>query len=247
MGCLLLVVVVAMIWKISAEQGKPKLYRVELIPTILPAIYFFVLQLLWMWNKWRLTRPAVIRAARANPRKPDAFVRSVALPTGIFVFVVMVITVHLSFSSLWQTTRRVAFLAEIGPWGVNCFLLLVLLMLWQPWLVRRQWAADPAWQRPKVVELDADGFHVADSVRRVHFAWQHFVEAYETDNLLVLLAENGLGYSVPKRAFGDADEIDRARALIQNNISYCRFLVIPGGFAVVPKPVVPVSGEEKLG
>jgi len=43
-----------------------------------------------------------------------------------------------------------------------------------------------------------------------------------------------------KRAFADPQAIERCRSMLQNVIPITRFLVPPIGFAVLPKPVLPL-------
>jgi hypothetical protein len=81
----------------------------------------------------------------------------------------------------------------------------------------------------------------ADTVASSAYTWPYFSRARETENLLILAGDGGLQHLLPKRAFGDTAEIEACRSLLQNKIANTKFLTLPGGFAVLPKSVIPLS------
>jgi len=60
---------------------------------------------------------------------------------------------------------------------------------------------------------------------------------------LILVNTAGHSYAIPKRAIPDDAAVQQVRALLQNKIRNVSFLAAPSGFAVLPKPVLPVDSE----
>jgi len=141
---------------------------------------------------------------------------------------------------VWRPTREQLVLLEIGPWMVDLLLLVLLGHLHRRWSARQQWLSKPGWRRAKAIEMDEQGFSLLDAMSRVQHRWPYFRRARETANLIVLISEDGLQYLTPKRAFADPLDADRTRGLIQNMVPQTTFLTRPGGFAVVPRPAIPL-------
>lgn len=140
---------------------------------------------------------------------------------------------------VWRLTRPQLLLLEWGPWALNLVLLIVLGVLQRRWSARQQWLANPTWGRPKVIEIDEWSFRLSDTVTRIELSWPGIVRAHETANLLVLHAESGLRYLIPKRAFADEADLFRARSLIQTAVPDNKLQASPVGFAVMAAPAAP--------
>ena len=229
----------------TAPQNPPADLILDLVTTMIPVAVILLILVIALWRSWR--------NSRWSPRIPDPTAKSSRIVRQVvssFALLLLALAILLLFNPnitfLWYASRGDMVLLRIGPWAVVFILLIAFSLLYRQWQPRQQWLANPAYRREKVLELNDQAARLSDSLLVMESKWENFIMAWETPNFLFLVAEDKRRWMIPKRAFSDESEIDRARALIQNKIADSRFLVQPGGFAVVPKPVVPVSEEERM-
>ena len=216
------------------QEGPELDLLLVLMPAALPGVVLLVF-LGWSFFKQIRLRPVASREPGARAVLPS--------PTRGAAVIGMIIGGLFITAALWLTTPgpsilvhpsrplmvRVAMYVSIA----EMFILFAYAKLTARLAVRTQWNAKPTWRRAKVMTLDDAGFSISDALSRTDYRWEYFSKARETENLLVLHAEDGLMHLIPKRAIREG-ELDAARALIQNGIPDSKFLVVPGGFAVLP-------------
>jgi hypothetical protein len=224
----------------NIDENLPDDVVVELITSTIPALVvagMVAMMYVVSWRKARWKRPRANDGERRRSLGPQVL--------GYVLLTIVTFAVILPLNPwatcIWYPTRGELALLRVGPWLMNLAAIFIWSALHRHWQPREQWFNNPGFRRPKVLELDDQGFRLSDSINRYDFKWDAFIRAAETTGLLVLVAEDKKQWMIPKRAFTDEGEIDRARALIQKKITDSQFLVQPGGFAVLPKPVVPVS------
>ena len=142
----------------------------------------------------------------------------------------------------WQPSHFLLTLLSFAPW----FLVLVALILWGTRAARRAvrtaFEKRPGFRRERTVELNSSGITTDDGMMHSHSKWQRYDRALETANTFALRDENGETTVLPKRAMVDRpDIILTVRALLNNGIADCEFLVQPTGFEVTPIPAIPLS------
>lgn len=219
---------------VPAAANPPRDLSVDVLPSLLPAIYVWLMYVVAIWKTWRKSRKAPSHAAPRRTLARRVTVIAIGAVSGGIAFVLM----NSDITKIWYPSRTQIILIAIAPWAVLIIFMHVLGVLQRGGNARQQWLAQPGWRRPKVVELDENGYHISDAVMRRDMAWSCFPRARETSNLLVLIGEDGQLQLIPKRALSDGQEVDQLRALLQNMIKETSFLVKPGGFAVLPKPVL---------
>lgn len=214
-----------------------------LIPSFLPALLLGAL-IFWATHKQLRQMPAVSRDPALPPPLPTRGGATGAQIVFWAIFVLIVAAIWFLFADPWPLLARLnrgeLLMIALSPWAADVLLLVVLLWTQKRWGPRAQWNAKPSWRREKVLVVDEAGFTLIDSHSRVEYRWAYFLKSRETANLLVLHSEDNLMHLIPKRAIPEG-ELDHARALIHNGIPDSQFLVKPGGFAVLPKPVLPVE------
>lgn len=215
----------------------PRELVLDLLPTVLPAVLVFLLLLMATWRAYQRSREGPVLTVSSGRKLVYQVIWMVVM--GIFTLGVLTL-LNRDWAIVWQPARGKLLLLEMGPWMIDLMLLVLLGQLQRRWSARQSWANKPGWRRPKVVQLDEHGFSMLDLVSRVQHRWPYFRRARETANLIVLISEDGLQYLIPKRAFADLLDADQARGLIQNMVAQTTFLTRPGGFAVVPKPAIPL-------
>lgn len=241
---LLFLMIAASLWmqELSPVRPRPaelpaRELALDLLPSVLPAALVFLLLAIATWRTYRRSWQGPTLTVTSGRKWAQQVV-------GVLIMLIVALgtlaLLNRDWEIVWQPTRNQLLLLEIVPWMINLMLLVLLGQLQRRWSARQQWASKPGWQRPKVLELDAAGFSLLDPVSRVQHAWPYFRRARETANLIVLISEDGLQYLIPKRAFADPLDADRARGLIQNMVPQSSFLSKPGGFAVIPKPAIPL-------
>ncbi|HEX5243489.1 MAG TPA: YcxB family protein [Tepidisphaeraceae bacterium] len=157
----------------------------------------------------------------------------------LIVFGTIALFEHAEFL-LWTPTRTQRFLVSGGPWVVTILLLVVFGFANHRWTIRAKWLT-PGWRRPKVVEIDAMGYLVIDELTQFRYAWGYFTAARETENLLILVAEDSQRHIIPKRAFVSPADLHRCKALLQGVITNTSFWAAPPtGFEMIPTPVLPL-------
>lgn len=244
---LVFLMIAASVWMQDQSAAGPRPAEVpprelawDVLPSVLPATLVFLLLAAAIWQTYRRSHQ------RSEPRVSSGqkFVYQAIWMVVMIAFAFGTLTLlNRESGMLWQPTRQQLLLLEMGPWMIDLTLLVLLGQLKRRWSARLQWASKPAWRRPKVIELDHDGFLSLDEMSRVHHRWPYFLRARETANLIVLISEDGLQYLIPKRAFPDPLDADRARGLIQNMVPQTNFLTKPGGFTVIPKPAIPLPND----
>ena len=221
----------------AAHEDFPVDPILEFVTTLLPSGVMLLILILSLWQAWRSSR----WSPHPLKRRRDGMLATVIVLGIAFLAFGGFLLVNRPTTFLWYATRDQLVLLRIGPWVLVFVLMIVFSLLYRRWQPRKQWLMNPGHRRETEIELDDLGVRVHDSLTLHERKWETFVKARETPGLLLLESEDARRWMIPKRAFNDASEIDRARALIQNKISDSRFLVQPGGFAVLPKPVMPVS------
>lgn len=217
--------------------------RLELLPALFPALYVCVLYVVTIIRTWRTAR----RPELAIHQPVNQSSRLARLIPVVFVGGAVEWGLTANWNSIWYPTRMQILLVTAAPWIVVIILMQVLGILQQPCNTWRRWRGNEGWRRPQSVSLDATFFRVDDGVTRRECIWAYFGRARETDNLLVLMGEGGTQYVIPKRIFPDPVDLERCRSLLQNVIASTQFLATPVGFAVLPKPVLPLPEFESQG
>lgn len=210
--------------------------RTELLPALIPGSYVCAIYVLTLIKTWQATRE---RDGSAPAVRHDA-VRIAAQLVGVALGIAVWFAIAGAWEWHWQPSRTQIVLVTIAPWAVLIVLMQVLGAYVRRGKVVAPWRTNPATRRRKTFELDETGLRIQDAVYRFECEWSYVKRVRETLNLLVLIAEGGAEYVVPKRAFADPSELERCRSLLQNVVSNTRFLVKPIGFAVLPRPVLPL-------
>lgn len=218
-------------------DGMPVDLVADVLPGVLAVAFLCIFVLLASWNTWR--------ASRVKRPDPTAIARSlvtqvIGIILGLLIAASAILLTRRDVVLLWMPTRGERILASGGPGLAMIFLLIVMGTLQRRWNIGKQWVSKPGWQRPRTIELDAQGFRAWDAISRYDFSWAYFVKARETENLLVLVGEDELQHMIPKRAFADAAELERCRALLQSMIGKVEFQVTPTGFEILPQRVLPL-------
>jgi hypothetical protein len=223
---------------VAPAQPPPRDLVAELLPPVLAGAFLCLTFFLAIWTAWRKAHRTVATGPAAA--SPMVASRVVGAVMGLMMFVGVGALFNPDYVLIWHPTRTQTILASAAPWFVCVFMLLLLGRLQRRWTPRQRWLSNPAWRRPHVIELDATGLQLSDPLMRLQMDWSCISRARETPALLVLVNEDGKSYILPKRAFRDSSEIAQARAILQNAVKHTSFLVDPVGFAVLPRPVLPV-------
>jgi hypothetical protein len=227
-------------WSRFEQENAPQDLLLEILPTGLPAAFVILIYLIALWKGWRKSKYGAVPGQSANLGK-----KRIARGLGMVIWIAIVIglyaLVDFGHSVTWHPSQAQLIMVRLAPWGVVIAMTFALGILQRRWAPRQQWFAQPSWRRPKTIEMDGNGFQLSDPLMRTSLAWACFTRARETQNLLILTTQDGLNYLIPKRAFADPLDVDHCRALLQNVIPQTSFLVLPGGFAVLPKPVIPLA------
>jgi hypothetical protein len=210
--------------------------RIELLPAIIPAFYIFIVYLLTIAKTWRTSRDP--SAATAAPR--DIVGRVIRTLSGGIIGAAIWFGIAGTWDWGWYPSRTQIALVTVAPWIVLIGFMQVLGVLQRRGKSFGPWRTNAAWQRPKSVTMDGSGLRLRDALYYFEFEWPYFKRVRETRNLLVLIGEGGMQYLIPKRAFADPADIEHCRSLLQNRVPHTRFLVRPMGFAVLPKPAIPL-------
>jgi hypothetical protein len=222
-------------------DGMPLDVVADVLPGVLAAAFLCLFVFLASWRAWRASR--VKRPdPTANARGP--VVQVIGIVLGLMIAGGTVLLTRKDAVLLWMPTRSERILASGGPGLAMIFLLIATATLHQRWNIRKLWVSKPGWLRPRTIEMDAQGFRAWDAISRYEFAWPYVVKARETENLLVLVGEDELQHMIPKRAFADAAEIERCRALLQSMIGKVEFQVTPTGFEILPQRVLSLPALE---
>jgi hypothetical protein len=72
--------------------------------------------------------------------------------------------------------------------------------------------------RPRTIVLNEHGLKLLQPGRRHYWAWDAFRSFAETDKLFVLRISLEIAHKIPKRAFVNAVEVERARQLFQDRL-----------------------------
>jgi hypothetical protein len=225
-----------------ALDGMPLDLISDVLPSALLGTFVCALMIIVAWKAWRGSRVA---AAEVQPGKTTASARIIGGLLGFSVAGAIYLLIKPDWVIPWTPTRTQRILLSAGPMAVVILLLIMAGKLQQRWTAARHWVSKPGWKRPKVLELDATGYHISDALSRQHYAWASFVRARETGNLFILMAEDAQQYVVPKRAFSGPEELQQCRSLLQSMIAKTDFLVQPTGFEVIPKPVLPLAAASQ--
>jgi hypothetical protein len=227
------------------RKHPPDDLMLELMPTCIPAAFVVLVYAITIWKGWRKSRfrPASVNGSLAKNNNTARIIRLVFWGG---IGAIGYILVGLKESMTWHPSNAQLVLIRLAPWAVVIGQMLLLGQLQRRWLPRQQWFTQPNWRRPKTMVMEENGFSVMDALSSNQMSWAFFARARETENLLILVSHDGLQYVIPKRAFVDSAEVERCRALLQNMIPNISFLVQPSGFAVLPKPVIPVEPEITL-
>lgn len=214
----------------------------EIIPPGIPAAFVLLIYGITMWRAWKTSRfrdPPRAPAA-ANPATRVKLIRATVFVTfGAAAY----FAIGIGQSLTWHPSKTQLVLVRLAPWTLVVGAMILFGRLQLAWTPRKKWYTQPTWRRTKVIVLDERGFSMSDALTATQLSWAAFTSARETENLLVLQTEDGLQYVLPKRAFDETAEVERCRALLQNVIPKTTFLVRPGGFAVLPKPVLPAIAQ----
>jgi hypothetical protein len=214
-----------------------------LIPSLLPALLLGAL-IFWTMYKQLHKKPAASRDPALPPPLPTQGTATGAHIVFWVIFALIVAAIWFLFADPWpllaRPDRGELLMIALSPWAADVLLLGVVVWTQKRWAPRSQWNAKPAWRRDKVMIVDEAGVSLIDSHSQTQYCWAYFSKARETANLLILHSEENLMHLLPKHAIPEG-ELDQVRALIHNGIPDSQFLVTPGGFAVLPKPVLPVE------
>lgn len=219
--------------------GKPIDLLSDVFPSLVPAALFSALLVFAGWQSWR--------RSRFPPRPPGARRRPAGSRIVISVIFVLIVFSTIAFFEryeflLWTPTRTERYLVSGGPWAVIVLLFAVFAIANHRWAIRAQWVGKPGWRRHKVVEIDAMGYLAVDELTQFRYGWGYFIGARETENLLVLTAEDSQQHIVPKRAFADVVDLQRCKMLLQSVITHTSFWPAePTGFEMIPTPALPLS------
>jgi hypothetical protein len=80
--------------------------------------------------------------------------------------------------------------------------------------VRRQWETQPALARPKTAEITASGISLSDAFVKSESIWHGFEKWQETKSLFLIFTGAGNYLMIPKRAFGNPEELTAMRSLL---------------------------------
>jgi hypothetical protein len=191
---------------------------------------------------WKTLRGRRKAPSGPVPAERTLSARVIGAAFGLLLGALIVLLLHSDYVLPISPTRPQRILLSGGPWALAIALLIVSGKLQRRRAALNQWKTSPGWERPKTAEIDVFGYHVSDDVTRHHYAWPHFTRARETENLLILHAEDSRQHIIPKRAFANPAEIQQCRAMLQTFIGKTDFMVAPGGFEVIPTPVLPLPG-----
>jgi hypothetical protein len=131
----------------------------------------------------------------------------------------------------WRVNRSIVMLIALTPWASVFLLHVMLIKLKKIDPVAELWKKMPSLDRPRTVRLGDDGYVVQEEMVTQFFNWKYFLSARETPSTLVLKGERNA--VIPKRAFESQQQLEQARAIIQNQVPNCQFLVEPTGFPVL--------------
>jgi hypothetical protein len=222
-----------------AVQYPPRDLVADLLPQLVPAAYVWLVLALAFWTNWRKSRAHVKREGqhRSLVRILIGLVFGLIAGGGIIV-----LTGH-NQTFIWHPSSHEAIFIAAAPWSFTVLLMLLLGAGIRRWNPRHQWVSRASWRRTHVVELDESGARWNDAVSSSTYTWAYFSRARETENLLILVGDGQLQHLLPKRAFADTTEVEACRSLLQNKIADTKFLVLPSGFAVLPKSVIPLPPQ----
>jgi hypothetical protein len=109
---------------------------------------------------------------------------------------------------------------------------IVLLPALRRGMIRVAWDGQPNIRRPVHLEATPDRLLVQTAVSRHEYQWASFVTYSEGANVFVL-SVSALSYqAIPKRAFGDASQVEAFRALVRSRMVDAD--AQPQGFDVLP-------------
>ena len=95
---------------------------------------------------------------------------------------------------------------------LSCIGWVVLISMW--WIFIRTTRSRSSME----IEMANDGLATTLTATRCEFTWQFFTGYVQMDHLLVLRRADNLIMAVPRRAFADADEFEKFRRAINENV-----------------------------
>jgi hypothetical protein len=162
---------------------------------------------------------AEAQVAIARPsRKPVFSIRLFALTVFFSLVAVLFLLIPRLPDNFWNLMGPTAARARLVV-GLVIFSAGWVLLIWTWWIFRGVARVARGLVTSTEVEAIADGVAVTSGERRWEFTWQYFVGYLQTEHLLVLRRPDDLFQVIPKRAFGDAAEFERIRAVIDETLS----------------------------
>lgn len=232
----------------AGYEGEPSVrlhgdsFFMEILPAGLPAAYLtllYIVAIAILWKKGTATRPAGHLPVQNHKRRQYLRLMVVIATAAGTVWIMSI-----KGPVVWNPSRFELILVRGGPCIAVVVLAMALGVIQRQLAARREWETQPLWRRPKTVTLDSTGYTTMDELGSIHIAWGGFARARETENLLVLVSLDGLHYVLPKRAFPDELSVQQCRAMLANALPHVQFLAQPCGFAVLPKPVIPIEATQ---
>jgi hypothetical protein len=94
------------------------------------------------------------------------------------------------------------------------------VMIWfNRTLIRRTWAGDLDFQRPKLMHVTDTGIAVGDAFSRSEYSWPAFLRLRETPNQFMLYIARNRFVMVPKRALTEPGAVDDFRRMVEMRLS----------------------------
>ena len=156
------------------------------------------------------------------------------LNTASIIVAVAIVTSVIAFPPAptdWRIARPVLMLIGVAPWVLGLAAYLAVAKIWRNDPILTLWNKFPSLSRPKIARLSEDGCVTHDQLLTQFFKWGYFTSAFETAEVLVLAGERNV--ILPKRCFESLEQLESARAMIQNHVPNAKFNVEAGGFPVL--------------
>lgn len=221
------------LWELD---GTPIDFVSDVLPGWLCAAYMCVIFCSVLTKSLRSPKPS----STTIPPTRTVSARVIGAAFGLLVAALVLLFLDQAYVMPISPTRTQRILLSGGPWALTIILMIVSGSVRRRRSATIQWEKNPSWIRPKTMEIDACGYRVSDELAQLHYTWRYFISARETENLLILKAEDSRQHIIPKRAFSDPAQIQQCRAMLQTFIGKTEFMVVPTGFEVIPKPVLPL-------